>query len=376
MADEFDQYRRGGATTYSAPTPHNDEFAQFARGMSPSTPSPTKQEPSWASQFGTSFKAGAQDIIPSMDRFVQHPIDVTLESLKNLPAFIGGLESGDPETWGALASQAPLALIPGVRALPEGIVTDAGTMAGRALKEGAKAAVAPTSIRLKGLPIELPQIPASLSGMMVGGEAGHLIPGMGEFGPAIGAGIGGLAPIIRGMVTGGRDAIAEIRKQRLQDATPRYQAPYPTSAEASPQPPTASSIPSSLPSGRKVGKPAIDSKTGDILYGRNSEQFTGSVPISVNHAPLPKPPEGLSTINEATNRAQVAKGIAKAFDDNGITAEHIEALKTHDPDAHSLFWNNTGRFATETGISTQDHYVPSQKTIDAVMDILRSKKIK
>ena len=64
-------------------------------------------------------------------------------------------------------------------------------------------------------------------------------------------------------------------------------------------------------------------------------------------------------------------GLAQAFKKEGLTPEHIEALKATNPAEYQKFKISAGKLATQLGASKQKIYSTSDDTIDRVINLLR-----
>lgn len=85
---------------------------------------------------------------------------------------------------------------------------------GAVLKGTAKGAwdgaSAPSELNIKGLPIKIPGVPATLGSAGLGYEIGSHIPGIEGFGGPLGAGLGALIPGVRGAIKGGMQAYRDL----------------------------------------------------------------------------------------------------------------------------------------------------------------------
>lgn len=139
-----------------------------------------------------------------------------------------------PKVLGAAAEAIPN--IPGAGA--------AGAAAKGAIVGGIKEGAKPIEYGMHKLPI-----PAAIAGAAAGRFAGHV---MGPGGATVGTIVGGAAPIVRGAIKGGKEALGDYRAtQRVGNArTPSWSGVPAASPEA---PPPVEAILSQLPSGRTPG---------------------------------------------------------------------------------------------------------------------------
>lgn len=211
---------------------------------------PEKTDPkqdSWGERFGTGMTGALlTNPVGGVRQFAQDPIG----ALKGIPAGLKAIFTGEPEAIGGLVGNAPYSLIGG-RALP----ASTGPVLRGAAKGAWDGATAPTSLPLKirGLPIEIGSVPASVAGAVAGATAGKFLPLVGgTTSEILGGAIGAATPAVRGAVRGAKAGLQDYRTSQLP---PRVSLPQ-RAGISNPTPavvPEFSGTPGQLPSGRVPG---------------------------------------------------------------------------------------------------------------------------
>ena len=128
-------------------------------------------------------------------------------------------------------------------------------------------ATEPSSIHVRGIPVQVP-VPASIASGVAGAGAGHLIAG--PPGAAVGGTVGALAPAVRGLFRGSSTALENMR------AAERVRPAVNVERPDIPEPPEFAPIRAPLPSGRRVGPPP---------------QARVRPAVNVERPDIPEPPE-------------------------------------------------------------------------------------
>ncbi len=170
---------------------------------------------SWGEKFGGGVTSG---LIAPFGAPIERLADAG-ERIANIPSGLWntakGVMSGDPETLGNLVGSAPAAYAMG-EMLPKGT----GSVVKGATRGAFEDSLAPSSLHVGPLRVKVP-VPAVASGAFLGHEIGQRL--FGHPGGIAGGMIGGGAPLVRGAIRGGREAMENLR----EPAPVATQAPTP-----------------------------------------------------------------------------------------------------------------------------------------------------
>ena len=194
-------------------------------------------------------------------------------------------------------------------------------------------ATEPSSIHVRGIPVQVP-VPASIASGVAGAGAGHLIAG--PPGAAVGGTVGALAPAVRGLFRGSSTALENMR------AAERVRPAVNVERPDIPEPPEFAPIRAPLPSGRRVPTlgpqpQAVDTSTGQKLEslpgGEFRPQTTAPRPMATATTARPvidaeRYDEGATNPEAPVIQKEDLARLVQHIKDKGYSPERIDELKT------------------------------------------------
>ena len=194
-------------------------------------------------------------------------------------------------------------------------------------------ATEPSSIHVRGIPVQVP-VPASIASGVAGAGAGHLIAG--PPGAAVGGTVGALAPAVRGLFRGSSTALENMR------AAERVWPAVNVERPDIPEPPEFAPIRAPLPSGRRVPTlgpqpQAVDTSTGQKLEslpgGEFRPQTTAPRPMATATTARPvidaeRYDEGATNPEAPVIQKEDLARLVQHIKDKGYSPERIDELKS------------------------------------------------
>ena len=194
-------------------------------------------------------------------------------------------------------------------------------------------ATEPSSIHVRGIPVQVP-VPASIASGVAGAGAGHLIAG--PPGAAVGGTVGALAPAVRGLFRGSSTALENMR------AAERVRPAVNVERPDIPEPPEFAPIRAPLPSGRRVPTlgpqpQAVDTSTGQKLEslpgGEFRPQTTAPRPMATATTARPvidaeRYDEGATNPEAPVIQKEDLARLVQHIKDKGYSPERIDELKS------------------------------------------------